>query len=61
MLCDDQQLLDWAVCVCVCVCVCVYVSACVGPHAPTHTEAFVMCAETTKGQLWQGEFLLLNR
>jgi len=51
MLCDDQQLLDWAVCVCVCVCVCVYVSACVGPHAPTHIEAFVMCAETTKGQL----------
>ena len=45
MLCDDQQLLDWAVCVCV------YVSACVGPHAPTHIEAFVMYAETTKGQL----------
>lgn len=53
MLCDDGQLLNWSVFVCV--------SARAGPHAPTHIEAFVMCAETTKGQLWQGEFLLLNR
>ena len=59
MLCDDRQLLDWAVFVCVCVCVCVfvcvcvctYVSTCVGPQEPTHIEVFVMCSETTKGQL----------
>ena len=38
MLCDDQQLSDWSVFVCV--------SARASPHAPTHIEAFVMCAET---------------